>query len=191
MVKRQTVWLSTMMVLSLMVIGYYTLGTPTAQPQGQKANTGIQTTVQGSGINSPVGGNTTSSRTAVTTNAAAASQPSDWFIKLAYDQNNLQEQTTQQLQGEIANPRVSSAAVTTAYNELTALQTQTAGANKVHDMLLGLHYPDSIVLYEPHGRIQVYVESASLTPEAAVEIINLVSQALGVQSNLITVTPHV
>lgn len=196
MVKRQTVWLSTMMVLSLMVIGYYTLGTPASPNSAPTAAGGgspsVTTTVANGGAAQTVSGSgakTTSAGTAAT--IPAGGQPSDFFVQMAFSQSKDWQQTTERLEGEIANPRLGSAAVARAYSQLTVLQEQQQNVNKVHDMLVGMHYPDSIVLYEPQGRVHVYVESGSLSPEAAVQIINLVAQTLGVQSNLVTVTPHV
>ncbi|MCY0876351.1 MAG: SpoIIIAH-like family protein [Firmicutes bacterium] len=190
MVKRQTVWLSTMMVLSLMLIGYYTLGTP---PQ---SNT--KSTTTGAGITTGVVGQSTGGTPAVptTTNSGQAlsgtsdsAQGSDWYALMSMDQQKHESALITTLQNTMASSRASSAEVNRAYQELTAIQTQTMEANRVHDLLLG-QYPDSLTIFNPSGSVQVYVEAKSLTPEAAVEVINLVSQTLGISSNQVTVAPH-
>lgn len=82
MVKRQTVWLSTMMVLSLMLIGYYTLGTP-ASPSTQDVNASGSTSVVPTNANS-LGATKTVAKTSTST--APASKPTsslanDWLHK--------------------------------------------------------------------------------------------------------------
>lgn len=189
MVKRQTVWLSTMMVLSLMLIGYYTLGTPGA-PGSQTGAPTVQTTVTGRGPTS-IGNKTTNPATsAVTASASAQKQPSDWFVQMQLQDSNQQSKLIQTLQGTLSDPRASNAVVSSAYQELTQLQTQQANAQRIHDLLLGMNYPDSLVFFNPQGRVQVYVEASALSAAEAVRVINLVSQTLGVQSNLITVSNH-
>ena len=196
MVKRQTVWLSTMMVLSLMLIGYYTLGTPPAQTGKTTANgvsgstvvtgsPGSLTTANSSGAKSK----TTGSAGSINANTASAT-PSDWFVQTALDQQNHQQRLMQTDESTMSDPRASNQVVSAAYQQLTALQTEQVNATRVHDELVGQGYPDSIVLFNPNNDVHVYVEASKLTPTAAVQVINLVSQTLGVQSNMVTVTPH-
>ncbi len=191
MVKRQTVWLSTMMVLSLMLIGYYTLGTP-GTPAGSRSNAPtVQTTVTGQGETGSKSVNSANpSHPAVTATAGAQTQPSDWFVQMQLQDSNQQSKLIQTLQGTLSDPRASNAVVSAAYQELTQLQTQQADAGRIHDLLVGMNYPDSLVFFNPGGRVQVYVEASKLSAAQAVGVINLVSQTLGVQSNLITVANH-
>lgn len=200
MVKRQTVWLSAMMVFSLMLIGYYTLGTPPAKNTATTgAGTQGATVVEGgSGQTSTVPASTSGSGSAkaVTTTAhnaatgTAQTQPSDWFLQYSMNQASAQGKLIHTLEAAISDPRASSTEVSQAYRELTTLQTQQENANRVHDLLLGAGYPDSLVVFEPHNQVHVYVEASSLTPLQAVKAINLVAQTLGVQSNLVTVSSH-
>lgn len=192
MVKRQTVWLSTMMVLSLMLIGYYTLGTPPANPaSGGSGNSG-STVVQGQGPTQTKGAASgsvpASSRPA--SGAAGSSSPSDWFVQYSMDQSNHQSKVIQTLETTLSDPRASQSVVSNAYQELTTIQTQQADASRIHDLLLGQGYPDSIVVYNPHNQVQVWVEARSLSPLQAVKVINLVAQTLGIPSNEVTVSAH-
>ncbi len=201
MVKRQTVWLSTMMVFSLMLIGYYTLGTPTAStPKSNTGTTGNNSAVVSTGpatgtlpASTQVGGKamtTVGSSKGTPTTSASSQQPSDWFVQTTMNMTNSQEKVIQVLQNTLSDPRANNLAVSKAFEELTALQTQTANAQKVHAELQADGYPDSVVIFNPHNTVHVYVEASSITPEAAVRVINLASQTLGVQSNLITVSSH-
>ncbi len=194
MVKRQTVWLSTMMVFSLMLIGYYTLGTPpipnTSQGVGPTA-----TTVAGAGASVSASGSTKgNSKTPSTVTTSANSilsgqSPSDWFVQASLDQSQAQSKVIQTLQQTLTNPKVSQQVASQAYTELTAIQTQTEEASRIHDLLVG-QYPDSLVVFNPKNQVHVWVETQSLSPTAAVKVINLVAQTLGIQSNQVTVSPH-
>ncbi|MCI0183148.1 MAG: SpoIIIAH-like family protein [Acidibacillus sp.] len=191
MVKRQTVWLSTMMVLSLMLIGYYTLGTP-ASPSTQDVNASGSTSVVPTNANS-LGATKTVAKTSTST--APASKPTsslanDWFAQTSLDQMQSESKVIQTLQNEISDPHVSQAAASSAYSQLTAIQTQQAEANKIHDLLTS-SYPDSLVIFNPQGEVHVWVEASSLSPTSAVKVIDLVSQTLGIQSNQVIVSAHV
>ncbi len=195
MVKRQTVWLSTMMVFSLMLIGYYTLGTPpvsnTAQGTGSNA-----ATVVGAGVSVPAGvtskgsGSKSSGATTTSANGILSGQsPSDWFVQASLDQSQAQSKVIQTLQQTLTNPKVSQQVASQAYSELTAIQTQAEQASRIHDLLVG-QYPDSLVVFNPKNQVHVWVETKSLGPTAAVKVINLVAQTLGIQSNQVIVSPH-
>jgi len=83
-VKRQTVWLSTMMVLSLMLIGYYTMNNPTSPTSAPGSNpsgtvvTGTDTTPGSttSGAGGVAGSGTTTSGSTTTPNASQTSSSS-------------------------------------------------------------------------------------------------------------------
>nr|NNM91012.1 hypothetical protein [Bacilli bacterium] len=183
MVKRQTVWLSTMMILSLMLIGYYTLGTPPITTHSNlNATTTKGTTVVTKSIKP--------SQTVVASQSTSHLSPSDWFVQTELDEQNKQQRLMQTYENTMSDPRASNAVVTTAYQQLTSLQTQQVNATRVHDELVGEGYPDSIVIFNPNHTVTVYVEAQQLSPTAAVNVINLVSETLGTQSNQIVVTPH-
>ncbi len=192
MVKRQTVWLSTMMVLSLMLIGYYTLGAP-ATPSTQDVTThGGSTSVIPTNANSASSGKTTTkaaSSSQSATKTAATTVASDWFAQTSLDQMQSESKLIQTLQNEISDPHVSQAAASSAYQQLTTIQTQQAEANKIHDLLTS-QFPDSLVIFNPQGQVHVWVEASSLIPTAAVKVIDLVSQTLGIQSNQVIVSAH-
>ncbi len=197
LVKRQTVWLSAMMVFSLMLIGYYTLGTAPATPGGNSVsiNGGSSGTPQTSVSAGSSGTKVTTSPAASTpvksqTVPVSSNSASDWFVSMQMNLENSQSKLIQTLQSTIGDPRASNTVVSQAYSELNALQSQQAAEGKVHEQLVGAGYPDSVVIYNPHGRIHVYVQASKLTALQAVSIINTVSQTTGVQSNLITVSAH-
>lgn len=192
MVKRQTVWLSTMMVLSLMLIGYYTLGTPPTAKKQNAAGVTTNTTVIGAGSSVPASGALTNSQPIAKKAQAGAgsSQPSDWFVQASLDQSQQQSKVIQTLQNELSDPRISQATASQAYTQLSTIQTQQESASRVHDLLVGEGYPDSLVLFSPQNQVHVYVEANSISPDSAVKVINLVSQTLGIPSNQVVVTPH-
>ncbi|PWI58789.1 SpoIIIAH-like family protein [Sulfoacidibacillus thermotolerans] len=191
MVKRQTVWLSTMMVLSLMLIGYYTLGTPPTS--STQAVHGHGSTSVISTATNPAGSTKSSTKTAITggstTKSTTTTAVSDWFAQTSLDQMQAESKLIQTLQNEISDPHVSQAAASAAYQQLTTIQTQQAEANKIHDLLTS-EYPDSLVIFNPQGGVHVWVEANSLSPTEAVKVISLVAQTLGIQSNQVVVSAH-
>ncbi len=197
MVKRQTVWLSTMMVLSLMLIGYYTLGSP---PTGSKTNgqnwfgtgvTGSTVVTTGAPQVSTTKNATAANNSAATNPSASSGIPSDWFVQASLNQSQQQSKVIQTLQNMLSDPRISQSAASSAYQQLTTIQSEQESASKIHDLLVGEGYPDSLVLFNPQNQVHVYVETKSITPVSAVKVINLVSQTLGIPSNQVIVTPHI
>ena len=196
MVKRQSVRLSTLMVFTLMLIGYYTLGSPTGSIS--KVTAGNATTGSTTVVTTGPNGTTVPTSSSASTHTshkgvgstAIVSQPSDWFVQTTMDMSNEQAKIIQTLQTTLSDPRASNAAVSAAFAELTALQTQQANASRVHDELVADGYPDSVVVFNPHNDVRVYVQATKMTPVAAVKVINIASQTLGVQSNQITVSAH-
>lgn len=177
MVKRQTVWLSTMMVLSLMLIGYYTLGTPPTQNanSGNSANPGT-TVVSGSSVTVPA-------------STSTATSGSDWFAQATLNQTNKESQVIQTLQQELTDTRLTSTQTASLYNQITTIQKQQQLASTVHQLLLGQGYADSIVYFVPNQEaVQVVVEASKLDPLSAVKVINTVSQALGIQATQVKVS---
>jgi stage III sporulation protein AH len=179
MVKRQTVWLSTMMVLSLMLIGYYTLGTPPAQ-----------NTATGNGSNGPSGTTVTTGAPTdgLTGNNSTGTTPSDWFASATLEQNNKLSQVITTLQSEVTDTRLTSTQVAAVWQKISALQQQKRLTSEVHDTLIGQGYRDSIVYFAPNGQsVRVIVEASKLDPMDAVKVINTVSSLIGIQANQVYV----
>ncbi|MCF8563590.1 SpoIIIAH-like family protein [Alicyclobacillus tolerans] len=210
MVKRQTVWLSTMMVLSLMLIGYYTMNNG-VQTTTQTDNTTQVTTAPGSSASTASTANSTgssastpSSNTASSSSSAANSTPNpaststagtsatDWFAQT-------QTQITQELSRQedvysqiIASNNSSAAQVSQAETQLKQLETLIGELGNARDAVLGEGYQQCVIVPNlKSNEATVYVKAASkLSPADAVKIMNVVSQNLNIPINNVVVDNH-
>ncbi|MCL6598442.1 MAG: SpoIIIAH-like family protein [Alicyclobacillus macrosporangiidus] len=212
MVKRQTVWLSTMMVLSLMLIGYYTMNndgglTATKNPDGSSVATSA--TPPDSGQTSQTGGASatsqsgtsqtgatsqtgTSSQTSTTGNGAsqagATASSSDWYVNM---ETKLEQQYAQQMDTYnqvISNSSASADQIGQAKQKLEQLQTLVGNLDTARDRVLGQGYKDCVIIPDASGqKAVVYVKTDKLTAQQAVSIMNVVSQQLNLPVVNVTV----
>jgi len=196
MVKRQTVWLSTMMVLSLMLIGYYTMNNETSTTTTAANNasdvtasvspvpgtsTGNNTSNQGAGS-----GGTTSSSAANSTSSqsSGAASASDWFVNMETTQTQQMSQQIENQRTVLANNNATSEQLSQAeqkLQELTAVQGELATAREI---VLGKGYQDCVIVPSSDGmKFTVNLMSKNkVTAAQAVAIMNAVSQELNVSA---------
>ncbi|UOF90115.1 SpoIIIAH-like family protein [Fodinisporobacter ferrooxydans] len=181
MVKRQTVWLSTMMVLSLMLIGYYTVGTNTTA-----TNTS----------NSPVGVKTTGSeKPSVQTESAAPGSSklsgSDYFAQLRMDAAAREARAEDQLTAIKLDTKATSEQVAQASKKLDQLQQLQGKLGTLQDEIKGQGFKDVLVSEDPDtSKVQVVVEATQLSNDQVVKILNTVHNQLHVPSTDISVSFH-
>jgi stage III sporulation protein AH len=187
MVKRQTVWLSTMMVLSLMLIGYYTVGSGSAsKPSLSNTSTG--------GTGSGVSTSGSNDKPSVQTDSPSAPDVSklsgsEYFAQLRIDAAAEMSKEEDQLTAQSIDPKASADQVAQAKKQLDDLTALDAKIQSVQDAIKGLGYKDAVVKHES-GKIQVIVQADNLTNDQAVKILNAVHSQLALPSNNITVTYH-
>src|ERR1700730_17749576 len=152
MVKRQTVWLSTMMVLSLMLIGYYTVNTNTT--------TTTNTPDLGIGVNTTG----TSDKTSVQTDTTAADSSkltgSDYFAQLRMDAANQESRQQDQLTQIKLDTKASSQDVEAASQKLDQLNAAQAKIATLEDTIKGLGFKDAVII-QNQDSYRITVESAS------------------------------
>jgi stage III sporulation protein AH len=176
MAKRQTIWLSTMMVLSLMLIGFYTVNNgveqvstdPSKAASGQKAadaNKGDKVADK------------------------AAMKQSDYFVSYRLKSEEEISQRVEQLQQVIADAKASADQVDKAKKDLETLNNTEDQVGKVIDLIVAEGYPDAIVNLKD-GKVNVTVQSQELDKKKAVKIMGIVSKEMSVPSVTVTVTNH-
>lgn len=207
MVKRQTVWLSTMMVLSLMLIGYYTMNSGTTTTTSATGGSSIATSTQDagnstgtSGATHKSGGTTTSSgksqasTTSKTTSNPTASQPTsgqDWFT-------NYQTKVDQQIAKEegdaeqvIGNSNASTQQISQAQQDMRQYEALSGGIMQAREAVIGEGYKNCVIVPNSSGNgAQVWVQTKQLTASDAVKVMNIVSQQLNVPINSVIVHQH-
>lgn len=214
MVKRQTVWLSTMMVLSLMLIGYYTInnggtGTPginnsvttsVGTPGANATGTGNSTSTSGSGS-----GNATKTSTSSTSgsqsqsNSGSSSQStssSDWFVKSRTQVSQQMAKSQDVYEQIMVSNKSTNAQVAQAQKDLEQLQAIKGGMENARDAILGDGFSDVVIFPTIDSKsgdvtsVNVYVKASKLGTDKAVQIMNIVSQHMNVSLDNINVHEH-
>jgi stage III sporulation protein AH len=208
-VKRQTVWLSTMMVLSLMLIGYYTMnngtGVPTSSNTGSTSvtttadqpSTGTTTTSSSQGKSSQTtqngkSGSTSGSQTDKNTSSTSSSagttptSATDWYVNT---QTQLEQQMAQKMDSlsqVISNNNASASDISKAEEELRQLETLSGELSNAHDMIVAKGYQDAVIIPSSNKAV-VYVKATTLSASQAVQIMNIVSGQLNIPINSVSV----
>jgi len=164
MAKRQTIWLSTMMVLSLMLIGWYTVDNDV-----KEVPTDAKQQAQ---------------------NAAEKNTPqfdeSDWFVSYHIEETQRVSEKTEQLQTVIANSK-SKEEVEKAQKELEDLRANTEKVENATDLILAEGYHDAAIEIKDN-KVNVVVMAQELDKNKAVKIMSLVAKELGVSSRNVVVS---
>jgi stage III sporulation protein AH len=192
-VKRQSVWLSTMMVLALMLIGYYTVNnnvkmvpvadTPSIGNPSFDANANSATGDSGSGNQNGTNGK------------AAVDASSNFFIAMHMREEKEQAAYLETLQQVLSNRESTSEQIAQAQQKMQEINDMNAKADHVRDMLQADGYPDAIVIPNDNDGIQfdhvtVYVQANQLSADQAVKVMNIVHTQMGVAMANISVGYH-
>lgn len=197
MVKRQTVWLSTMMVLSLMLIGYYTMNNESSLTTSSQTGNSSVTTVTGtpgtsnstdkqSSTNQTSGGTSASNSTQGTSGTPTTT--TDWFVNM---QTNLDTQMTKQIDAEeqvLSNNNASADQLSQAEDKLRQLQNEQGALQNAKEMILAKGYKDCVIVPSSEGsQVVVYVKASQMTNSQAVAVMNIVSQELNTSASNVVV----
>lgn len=208
MVKRQTVWLSTMMVLSLMLIGYYTVnngaggttsttgGADSVTTSGAPGTDSGSGSSQASGSGSSTGQSDSSSSTSGQSNTNTKTSDNDWFITSRTTQEQKLAQQDDMYKEIISSDKSSNAQVVQAQQEDKQLTAIEGAMGQARDAVLAEGYPDCVIFPTTDTKtgvvtkVQVYVKADKLTNDKAIQIMNVVSQNMGIGINNIVVHEH-
>lgn len=187
MVKRQTVWLSTMMVLSLMLIGYYTMNNGTPGSTGTASVTTTNTTAADQG-----GSSQASPNQGATPTLSQGQQTTSASDLLVQKQTQVLKQLSQReatAMKVIDNSSSSSDSIQSAEQEVQQTSALQAGIQNAQSAVESLGYTQCAVVPTPSGNgATVYVQAKSLTPMKAAEVLDVVSQNTGISADNIHVS---
>lgn len=193
MVKRQTVWLSTMMVLSLMLIGYYTMnnnGTQTAG-SGTQGNGTSTETVSPSVLDNTTGGTGSTGATTGAGMTTGTTSVDDFFV---IQQTNAMNQIAREEQtylDVLANNSSTATQIDQAEQQLQKLQGMQGSIQSVAETIKSDGYNNCAIVPSADGSIvTVYVKARSLTALNAAKLMNLVSQQLSMPIDNVRVQQH-
>lgn len=193
MAKRQTVWLSTMMILSLMVIGYYTVDdtlkpVPTATDGGKKMERPQDNNAP---KDSQAGGGSKENGPKEQGKAAdpkqAATTDSDWFAEQYIKNETDYHRKVEQLQQVIADSKTSTEQKAKAEQELKALSEFYDKAEKAENKVMAEGFGEALVTRD-NGRVTVTVLANELSKEQAAKIFMIVSKELNIPASQIDVS---
>lgn len=203
MVKRQTVWLSTMMVLSLMLIGYYTMNNEPGTPASgsQDATSAVTPDTSGSAQSTAGDTQTTAGNTQTTAGStqksdgnnpgstdnskgtSTAAGSSDWYVEYQTQLNQDMDQQIDTYSKLLTNSNATEAQLSQAQQQLTNLKQLQGGIGNAHDMIVAKGYKDCVIVpNKDYTKFTVYVKTSKLSADQAVQIMHIVSQQLNISA---------
>lgn len=187
--KKQTVWLLTMLTVMVVLSAYYLMQGPSEQvpvasdEQEEKRqqeivieteeNTG-KSLVEENGEIDVDTGNTEGKATG----ESEGTDPSDFFIEYKMNRDAQQSKKLDRLQSIIASDE-SAEMIAEAKNELDALSERYDAQLRVEELIKGLGYEESVVVAS-ENRVDVVVRAETLSKKEAVDVIGLVTEHIGV-----------
>ncbi|MFT8317440.1 MAG: SpoIIIAH-like family protein [Sporolactobacillus sp.] len=160
MLKKQTVWLLTMLSL-IVVLSVYAL---TAQNQTTK--------------NVVKEGNKQVQQVAGKNHKAVATEADNKLGQIELDKADERSQLQQKYQNVIASKKSSAKAVSAAYDQMEAMQTVVNSETMLEDVIQSKGFKNAVVKTDGNN-VQVFVNSNKLTEKQANEVIRLSDQYLG------------
>lgn len=184
MVKRQTVWLSTMMVLSLMLIGYYTMNSDTGMgPAKSTSDTSVTTGATVPDTSAAQAGSSDSSQQTAGGSSTTPVSTTDWFVNAATQQQQEMAKKLDSLHAVIASTSASAQSVDAAEKQLQQLQNLEGDILNAHDAIIAKGYKDCVIMPDSTGaKVTVWVKADKLTTTQAVDIMSVVSDQLNISA---------
>lgn len=180
--KKQTVWLLSMLAILVVLSGYYLV-------EGPNGKTPATTTQNPNGATTPDKPDVNVNTKDTTPNTATPSSTSsdDYFMTYKMNRDAKQDQEIDKYMEVMTSNTAKTEAVAEAkkkYDELNALKSSQS---QVEELIKASgNYKDAIVIAQDN-MVRVIVQAKSLKPDKVVEIINIVKEHMKVPGNNITV----
>lgn len=159
MLKKQTVWLLTMLSL-IVVLSVYAL---TAPPSGSPVNQA-----------KPQGQVTTGKNGVAVTTTAAENK----LGQIELDKADARSQQQKKYESVIASPKSTAEQASAAYDSMASMQTLANAEMMLEDVIQSKGYKNAVVKTDG-SQVQVYVDTKNLTDQQANGIIQLANEYLG------------
>jgi stage III sporulation protein AH len=170
MAKRQTIWLSTMMVLSLMLIGFYTVNNNVQEVSTDPAKVATNNEANGEVPSTTV------------------MESSDYFVSYHLQAGEDFSKKVEELNKKIAAGK-SADEVEKAKKELETMNNNAEKIDNLIELITAEGYQDAIVEMKD-GKVNIVVQEKQLDKKKVVKIMNLAAKELQVSSSKITVAAH-
>jgi stage III sporulation protein AH len=196
MANRQTVWLSTMMILSLMLIGYYTVG-QNIQPVPTTAKDSLISTEKNKS-DSEAGAKKDNAKTdasqkgetATKTEQQSAGTPSDYFAAAELQEKKQLSEQIAQLQEKIANSKTPAEEAAKAQKQMEELQSLSDKQEAIVEQIKAEGFPDALLSREDNGIYKVTVQAQDLNNDQVVKIMSIVKTQLNIPASNVLVSFH-
>jgi stage III sporulation protein AH len=168
--KKQTVWLLTMLSL-IVVLSVYYVTTPSVTPTEQ------------------AGGAPTDKVSADKANGLTANTASsDKFAEYRLQREDAEHAKAEQLQAAMTAKDATAIEVSKAQEQIKAINTLASKEQMLEDMIMSKGYNDAVVV-AGDGQVNVYVQTDSLSNKQANEIVQMVYKQLGIDNVRVTYEP--
>ncbi|MGV3487620.1 MAG: SpoIIIAH-like family protein [Tuberibacillus sp.] len=166
--KKQTVWLLTMLSL-IVVLSVYYVTTPSGTPSetANVTNSKKASTDKATGMTASVSG-------------------SDLFAEYRLDRDQNHHDLAEKLQSAMTSKDATAVEVSKAQDQLKSIDTLASKEKMLEDMIMSKGYDDAVVDASHNGEVNVYVQADSLSNAQANEIIKMVYDQLGTDDVRIT-----
>ena len=158
--KKQTVWLLTMLSL-IVVLSVYYVTTPSVTPTEQ------------AGV-SQADKATANKSNGLTANTAVSDQFAEYRLQHEATLHDQEEK----LQATMTAKDASAVEVSKAQDQIQAINTLASKEKMLEDMIMSKGYDDAVVI-ATDGQVNVYVQAGNLSNKQANEIITMVYEQLG------------
>jgi len=166
--KKQTVWLLTMLSLIVVLSVYYV-----TTPGGTPTKTANVSDTDKTSANKVTG---------LTANTSATDQLAEY--KLERDQ--VHHDQSEKLQAAMTAKDATAVEVSTAQDQLKDIETLASKESMLEDMIMSKGYNDAVVDATHDGEVSVYVQADSLSNKQANEIIKMVYDQFGTDDVRVT-----
>lgn len=178
--KKQTVWLLSMLTILVVLSAYYLVQGPSQQVP--VALNGKQAVPTDSNLDAAVQIKQTTEKAPITT------PTDDYFISSKMQRDAQQEQEMDQFMEVISNGNAKPTVIAQAKKKYDELSSLYDNQTQVEELVKSVgHYKDALVIAKD-DMVRVIVQANALTPDKVVEIISLVKQNMKVHGNSITVS---
>ncbi|GAB7386826.1 stage III sporulation ratchet engulfment protein SpoIIIAH [Bacillaceae bacterium] len=195
--KKQTVWLLTMLTVMVVLSAYYLLQGPTEQVpvaeqdnEAQPASEPGEIVIDTKELSSPPQGEEQGEPKG--REAAQQTQPtandSDFFIEYQMRRDALVEQQIEQYQNIIASDAAADV-VAEATKKLQEIQSLHDASLNLEQLIKAQGYKEAVVIAK-EDRVDVIVQADNLSKKEAVNIISLVTKTVNVPGKNVTVMVH-
>ncbi|BAU27422.1 stage III sporulation protein AH [Aneurinibacillus soli] len=185
--KKQTVWLLSMLAILVVLSAYYLVQGPTQQvpmATGQMNDQGVLPAGDGKDKGIKV---STKQVTPHTDGVPVASPSDDYFIGYKMQRDAQQEQELGRYMEAMTNANTKPAAKADAKKNYDELSARKDNQDQVEELVKAIGSYKDVVVIAKDDMVRVLVQTDNLKKDKAVEIINLVKQQMKVPGNNIVV----